>query len=111
MLSALSQFISNKSILTNLTLKAYKTRPNLPIYVLPFYILLVVHELDEPIEIEESIGHMLSYNLSMKINEDFGIRAHHPLILIISEQLSTINTPADSRRALILAIRGVYESL
>lgn len=73
------------------TLKGDKSCPNLPIYVFPLDLFLIVHELDESIQIEKSIGHVLCDNLSVKIDEDFSIRTHHPNILVVCIQLATVN--------------------
>jgi hypothetical protein len=54
---------------------------------------------------------MLCDDLAMKVNEDFSIRTHHPLILIVSIQLTAVDASVQKGRALILAIRGVYQAL
>lgn len=54
---------------------------------------------------------MLGYNLTMEVDENFSVGAHHPLILIISIELSTVYTSVEERRALILTIRGINKTL
>jgi hypothetical protein len=51
---------------------------------------------------------MLSNNLTMEINEDFSISAHHPLILVVSVQLPAVDASVQYRRALVLSIWGIY---
>jgi len=47
---------------------------------------------------------MLCDDLSVKINEYFGICAHHPLILLGGVQLAAVNTPTEERAPLILPV-------
>lgn len=85
MLTALGKFTAYESILTDLALEADESCPDLPVDVLPLDTLLVVHELDESVQIKESVSHMLCNYLTVKVNEDLSIRAHHPLVLVIRE--------------------------
>ena len=54
---------------------------------------------------------MLSNYLSMEVYKYLGIGAHHPLILVTSKEHTTVYAPVNHRRALILTIRRVNESL
>jgi len=67
-------------------------------------LLSIIHKLDETVQIEKSVSYMLCYYLTMEINEDLCIWAHHPLILVISIELSTVYTSVEDGRALVLAI-------
>jgi hypothetical protein len=54
---------------------------------------------------------MLSNYLSMEIYKYLGIGTHHPLILVTSKEHATVYAPVNHWRALILAIRRIYECL
>lgn len=82
MVSAVKEFATNEIRFTDCALEGDKSRPDLPVNVLPLDVLLVVHELDKAVEVEEAVSHMLSYNLTMEIDEDLGVCTHHPLILL-----------------------------
>jgi hypothetical protein len=47
---------------------------------------------------------MLSNDLAMEINEDLGIRTHHPLILFACIELTAVDTTAEQSGALVLAV-------
>ena len=47
---------------------------------------------------------MLSNDLAVEINEYLCLLAHHPLTLILSEQLSTVLTPIDLRAYITLPL-------
>jgi len=64
----------------------------------------IVHKLDESVQIEKSVCHMLGYDLAMEIDEDLSVGTHHPLILVISIQLSTVNAPVEDCCTLSLPI-------
>jgi hypothetical protein len=49
MISAMKKLTPYKVTLADGALQGNKPRPDLPVYVLPFDVLLVVHVLDEPI--------------------------------------------------------------
>ena len=83
MISAIWQFTTDEFWFAFLTIKIHQSGPNLPVYVLPLNLLLIIHTLYKTIEVKEPVCHMLSNYMSMKINKYFGIRTHHPLILII----------------------------
>ena len=73
------------------TLEANKSSPNFPIDVFPLELFLVVHVLDEAIEVEVSITYMLSNNLSMEVYKDFCTWTYHPAILGIGVELAAVN--------------------
>jgi hypothetical protein len=49
----------------------------------------------------------------MKINEDFGVGTHHPNILVIGIELSTIYAPVkhSGARLILPSVRGLYQAL
>lgn len=89
---AVEEFIAWQGRLTHSALKSDYSSPDLPVDVLPLGALLVVHILDEPVEVEVPVSHMLNDDLSVEVNEDLGIRTHHPGILLVSIQLPTVDT-------------------
>lgn len=111
MLPALSQFTAHESALAHLALKADQSGPDLPVDVLPLDLLHVVHELDESVQVKEPVRHVLRYYLPVEVDENFGVRTHHPLVLIVGEKLSAVDAPADYWGALVLAVRRVDQSL
>lgn len=91
MVTAMEEFTAYKLRFANSTVESYKASPDLPIDVFPLDLFLVIHVLDETIQIKKAICYVLSYNLPMEVDEDFGVCAHHPLILLTSVQLATVN--------------------
>lgn len=81
--------------LAHCALQGYQSCPDLPVDVLPLDVLLVVHVLNKAVEVKEAVSDVLCDHLSVKIYEDLGVRAHHPLILLASVQLPTVNTPRE----------------
>jgi hypothetical protein len=51
---------------------------------------VIVHELDESIQIEKTICHMLGNYLTMEVYEDLGVGTHHPGILLVGIELATV---------------------
>ncbi len=90
MVSTVEQFTAHELGFTGRAFESDQSSPNLPVNVLPLNLLLVIHILDESVEIEETVRNVLCNYLSMKINEYLGIRTHHPLILVTRIQLSTV---------------------
>ncbi len=91
--TAMVELGAYKLRLAHCALEGNQTSPNLPIDVLPLYVLLVIHILNKAVQIKETVGNVLSYNLTVEINKDLGIGAHHPLILFACVQLPAIYTP------------------
>ena len=90
MVPALMQLTSYKFRHAVLTLKSNEASPDLPVNILPFHQLLIVKVLDEPIDVKVPVRDVLRYNLPVEINENLSIGAHHPLVLILSEQLVAV---------------------
>jgi hypothetical protein len=111
MVATVEQLGPDEVRLADCALEGDEMRPDLPVDILPLHLLLVVHELDEPVQVKEAVGHVLGDNLPMKVDEDFGVRAHHPLVLLAGVHLSTINAPVEQSRALALTFRAVDQGL
>jgi ribose 1,5-bisphosphokinase PhnN len=47
---------------------------------------------------------MLRYNLTMEVNENLRVCAHHPLVLLSRVQLATIDTATEQGATLILTV-------
>lgn len=88
------QLIASELGLTNSAFKSDQARPDFPVDVLPLDLLLVVHKLDEAIQVKEPVWHVLSYHLTVEVNEDLGVRAHHPLVLLTCIEPPAVNAPA-----------------
>lgn len=98
------QFTSYKLRFADCTFKSDETGPDLPIDVLPLDGFLIIQILNETVQIEEPISHMLSNDLPMEINKDLCVGTHHPLVLFSGVELAAIDTPAQKCRTLILSI-------
>lgn len=103
----MEKLASNEVRLADCTLERDEARPDFPVDILPFYVFLVVHKLDESIQVEEPISHVLRYDLAMEVNEYLCICAHHPLILLTCVELAAINAPAQQSGSLVLPIARV----
>jgi len=85
-------------------LKGDQAGPDLPVDVLPLDLLLVVHVLNETVQVEEAVSNMLRYNLTMEVNENLSVCAHHPLVLLSRVQLATIDAATEQGATLILTV-------
>jgi hypothetical protein len=47
---------------------------------------------------------MLRYNLTMEVNENLSVCAHHPLILLSRVQLTAIDTATEQGATLVLTV-------
>jgi hypothetical protein len=74
--------------------------PDLPVNVFPRDALLL-HELNEPIDIPVPISHVLSYHYSVEVNEDLRLGTDHPLSLVQCEQGTAIDAAVE------LGVRGL----
>lgn len=90
--------------LTHGALKGDQAGPDLPVDVLPLDLLLVVHVLNETVKVKEAVCYMLRYNLTMEVNENLRICAHHPLVLLSSIQLAAIDTATEQGATLVLTV-------
>ena len=90
--------------LTHGALKGDQAGPDLPVDVLPLDLLLVVHVLNEAVQVKEAVCYMLSYNLTMEVNENLSVCAHHPLVLLSRVQLAAIDTATEQGATLVLTV-------
>ena len=104
MVSTMKQLTADKVRLAHCALEGHQAGPDLPIDVLPLDVFLVIHKLDETVQVEESVSNMLSDYLPMEVNKYLGICAHHPLVLLARVQLPTIYASVQQSGSLVLPI-------
>ena len=104
MVSAVEELAAYRLGLAHGALQRNQSRPDLPVDILPLNLLLVVHVLNETIQVKETISDMLRYNLTMEINEDLGVGAHHPLILFGRIKLPAVDATTEQSAPLILTV-------
>ena len=110
--AAVEEFAADEVGLTHCALESDQPRPDLPVDVFPLHLLLTVHELNEAIQVEEPVSHVLCYHLSMEVYEDLGIGTLHPLVLLGCIQLTAVNASVkDSHTTLSGAFRSVNQTL
>jgi len=85
-------FRTNESLPTIRTIEILQPSINFKEDFLPGHMFLLAEEHYELIDIEVSIGDVLSYNSTMEIYEDFGFWTLHPFPLAISIKGGTIYT-------------------
>lgn len=91
MKAAVSQVRPYELLVTHLAVKALESSPDLPVQVLPRHVLLL-HELDEPVDVPISVCNVLGYHTAVEVYEDLGLGTHHPFSLLYCEELCTVHT-------------------
>ena len=91
---AVTQLVSSEVRFASGAFESDEASPYFPVDVFPLDLFLVVHELNEAIQVEEPVRHVLSNNLAMEVNEDLGVGTHHPVVLFAGVESAAINAPA-----------------
>jgi hypothetical protein len=83
MISALDEFIAGEGAFAGVAVERNESCPDFPVDVLPLDQFLSIHELDESIQVEEPISHMLRDHLPVEIDEYLRVGAHYLLVLVV----------------------------
>ena len=82
-----------ESLSAVITFKVAQTSIEFHKDLFPRQVLLLSQEHDKLIDVPGPVSYVLSNHRAMKIDEYFGLRAHHPLPLTLSKERITIYTP------------------